>query len=459
MSTIKIKPSKRGSFTAWAKKHGMSVAEATSTVLAHKDRYSTAIEKKAQFARNFGGHAYGGYLVNRFQDLTDDVHPYGVHGFGGTLTALNHPVASVDGKPIESYTRKTPPQYKHGGKINGAVGWGGYVDNNKYDTGILEKAAYGGFIGNHNFGMYDNAFQTKNTPGLPKQMYGGFSPKARSVGNTPLPIGMLGIDLNRFRRSYGNDFGSTQNTGLDFNQGQSQSNIPQGINTNGMAMGAAMGAASSMASGANAGDTAYNTAMGVVGNIPVVGTAIGIGDSIGNPIRQKSEQYDPTTGGLKNKDKAARNAQVGFGLNPAKAASMTLFDKNASSGEKWGSVANVLVPGVGRLMGLGNKRANRLDSDGRKKFSENIIQNNNDMFTEMLNQNLRGYESGGQMDLYPAKDVIEYKGNEHQQGGIKVDGNGNATAKTGLPAIAEVEDGEMNWGGYVFSNKLSYGKR
>lgn len=56
---IYIKPSKRGTFTTWAKKHGMSVKEAASRVMAHKENYSPAIVKKANFAKNFA-HADGG---------------------------------------------------------------------------------------------------------------------------------------------------------------------------------------------------------------------------------------------------------------------------------------------------------------------------------------------------------------------------------------------------------------
>ena len=61
---IHIKPSKRGTFTAAAKKHGKSVQAFASQVLAHKENYSPAMVKKANFARNFGGHRHedGGFL-------------------------------------------------------------------------------------------------------------------------------------------------------------------------------------------------------------------------------------------------------------------------------------------------------------------------------------------------------------------------------------------------------------
>ena len=64
---IHIKPSKRGTFTAAAKKHGMGVQEFASKVLANKENYSPAMVKKANFARNAAKwHAFGGQLGNMF---------------------------------------------------------------------------------------------------------------------------------------------------------------------------------------------------------------------------------------------------------------------------------------------------------------------------------------------------------------------------------------------------------
>ena len=50
--SIHIDPSKRGTFTAAATKHGMGVQEFASRVLKNKDSYSPAMVKKANFARN-----------------------------------------------------------------------------------------------------------------------------------------------------------------------------------------------------------------------------------------------------------------------------------------------------------------------------------------------------------------------------------------------------------------------
>ena len=62
---IYIKPSKRGTFTAAAKKRGMGVQEFASKVMANKEDYSSAMVKKANFARNASKwkHAMGGPLM------------------------------------------------------------------------------------------------------------------------------------------------------------------------------------------------------------------------------------------------------------------------------------------------------------------------------------------------------------------------------------------------------------
>lgn len=61
---IHIQPSKRGTFTAAAKKHGKGVQEFARQVLANKENYSSAMVKKANFARNASKwHADGGRLL------------------------------------------------------------------------------------------------------------------------------------------------------------------------------------------------------------------------------------------------------------------------------------------------------------------------------------------------------------------------------------------------------------
>jgi len=54
-SKIEISPSKKGTFTAAATKHGKSVQGFANQVLKNKENYSPAMVKKANFAKNFGG--------------------------------------------------------------------------------------------------------------------------------------------------------------------------------------------------------------------------------------------------------------------------------------------------------------------------------------------------------------------------------------------------------------------
>ena len=49
---INIKKSKRGTFTKAAKQHGMSVQGFANRVLRNPSKYSVAMRKKANFARN-----------------------------------------------------------------------------------------------------------------------------------------------------------------------------------------------------------------------------------------------------------------------------------------------------------------------------------------------------------------------------------------------------------------------
>lgn len=51
-SGIKIKKANRGKFTKSAKEHGMGVQQFASHVLANKDKYSSTLIKRANFARN-----------------------------------------------------------------------------------------------------------------------------------------------------------------------------------------------------------------------------------------------------------------------------------------------------------------------------------------------------------------------------------------------------------------------
>lgn len=73
---IHIAPSKRGTFTAAAKQHGMGVQAFASKVLANKSDYSPAMVKKANFARNASRwhHALGGEESINLQSLINRIN-------------------------------------------------------------------------------------------------------------------------------------------------------------------------------------------------------------------------------------------------------------------------------------------------------------------------------------------------------------------------------------------------
>lgn len=90
---IHIKPSKRGTFTAAAKKHGKSVQSFASQVLANKENYSPAMVKKANFARNAPKwHSFGGDLNTNGGDFSNGLI---IIGNGGT-----HEENPMEGVPM-----------------------------------------------------------------------------------------------------------------------------------------------------------------------------------------------------------------------------------------------------------------------------------------------------------------------------------------------------------------------
>ena len=94
--TIHIDKNKRGTFTAAASRHGKSVQEFASQVLANPENYSPAMRKKANFARNAakwhsnGGHLFplGGEYLNWLKGLTSNDYTALINNIGGK--ALNY---------------------------------------------------------------------------------------------------------------------------------------------------------------------------------------------------------------------------------------------------------------------------------------------------------------------------------------------------------------------------------
>jgi hypothetical protein len=96
--TIHIKPENKGKFTSWAKSHGMGVQEAASHVMANKDKYSSTVVKRANFAKNASKwkHAEGG-----------EVEPNNSFGLTGNYSRNPNPEAIESNyKLAADYQRK-----------------------------------------------------------------------------------------------------------------------------------------------------------------------------------------------------------------------------------------------------------------------------------------------------------------------------------------------------------------
>lgn len=127
---IHIKPSKRGTFTAAAKKHGKSVQGFASQVLANKEDYSPAMVRKANFARNAAKwhHAFGGDLLTHGAEWDNGQT---IVGNGGT-----HEENPMEGVPMGMDAEGNPNLVEQGEVI-----FNDYVFSNRLfaDGGLLES--------------------------------------------------------------------------------------------------------------------------------------------------------------------------------------------------------------------------------------------------------------------------------------------------------------------------------
>ena len=155
---IHIKPSKRGTFTSAAKRHHMSVQEFARTVLNNRARYSAAMVKKANFARNaskwhkkeFGGDMTKQYYItrNNIYSLGGNVRPKAELGTkymideNGRIIPINIPNANINIANLSdrniildpiTVTDKKPKQYNLSGKVidtSPITGLAGIKNNN-----------------------------------------------------------------------------------------------------------------------------------------------------------------------------------------------------------------------------------------------------------------------------------------------------------------------------------------
>lgn len=84
---IHIKKSKRGTFTTEAKRRGLTVQELAAKVLANRSKYSSAMIKKAVFARNarkWKHKEFGGEMTNNYY-----ITPNNIYKLGGRKKAVD----------------------------------------------------------------------------------------------------------------------------------------------------------------------------------------------------------------------------------------------------------------------------------------------------------------------------------------------------------------------------------
>lgn len=108
---IHIAPSKKGTFTAAAKKYGLGVQEFARRVLANKEDYSSAMVKKANFARNAAKwHDDGGWIEKRvpFNDPYKGTFKAQNEAFKTDLKDIASKAASND-RSLPTFRKKKKP--------------------------------------------------------------------------------------------------------------------------------------------------------------------------------------------------------------------------------------------------------------------------------------------------------------------------------------------------------------
>lgn len=471
-SSIYIKPSKRGTFTAAAKSRGKTVQGFASQVMANTDNYSPAMVKKANFARNAASFKkqLGGYLD---QQLTE---------------------TPIQDTPIDS-TPVSQTQFGCGGKL------ARHQDGGYLDLSASEKRS--------------------------------FSEDAKAMGHTIEQHaahifqggGMLG-GLAQTANQYSGSFGKGQNK-QTFNAQQlagrhedlanlkylDQPDINWGnliAEIGGSALSAASGAGAFSGGGSsgafNVGQTAGGQGIEALGQSQL-GNSTNLGGSF---IR--SANLPPSLGKYQDGGILQTNAGYGvpmefsqeqqegylpaygdggnlLGYLPEYSFGSWLGD-NAGKILKGVGAAASFIPVIGQVAGpiligagaatdaiVGSVRKNRAEdelevAEGREEDRvEQEIQTQGlaDNFDPAKNIDYGatfGFQNGGDLveqSGFPASTqnpvIVGYNGksNSHQDGvgGVPVDAKGNPSAVSRQSAVGLTEKGEVTWNGYVFSDKLN----
>lgn len=130
---INIKKKNRGKFTESANRAGMGVQEYARHILANKDKYSSTLVKRANFARNAAGwkHALGGYIKDR-DDMYNNMLKSQTHGgdFSNGVTFINNG-GTHEQNPFEGVPMGIAPDGKPNLVEEGEVLYNDYVFSNR----------------------------------------------------------------------------------------------------------------------------------------------------------------------------------------------------------------------------------------------------------------------------------------------------------------------------------------
>lgn len=130
---INIKKKNRGKFTESANMAGMGVQEFARHVLANKDKYSSTLVKRANFARNAAGwkHALGGYIKDR-DDMYNNMLESQTHGgdFSNGVTFINNG-GTHEQNPFEGVPMGVAPDGQPNLVEEGEVLYNDYVFSNR----------------------------------------------------------------------------------------------------------------------------------------------------------------------------------------------------------------------------------------------------------------------------------------------------------------------------------------
>ena len=130
---INIKKKNRGKFTESANRAGMGVQEYARHILANKDKYSSTLVKRANFARNAASwkHALGGYIKDR-DDMYNNMLESQTHGgdFSNGVTFINNG-GTHEQNPFEGVPMGIAPDGKPNLVEEGEVLYNDYVFSNR----------------------------------------------------------------------------------------------------------------------------------------------------------------------------------------------------------------------------------------------------------------------------------------------------------------------------------------